>query len=115
MGVAMSMRLLLVTSCTGSKAVTHPGRLTRDDFRDPARLAAREGELAEALLPAAGMYTGQQHVQAMRGAERLRARFGRDAAADGEKRRQGDKETRRLGDWETEAAYSRWRATSNEL
>lgn len=61
---------MVVTSCTGRKAVDPPGKLTQADFADPERLRAREAELAPFLTPAGQLYTGQQHVQTMRGVER---------------------------------------------
>jgi hypothetical protein len=46
-----SMRLLIVTSCTGEKALCHERRLTLEDFRKGAdHIAAREQELSDLLL-----------------------------------------------------------------
>src|SRR5690349_18074139 len=62
------MRIVIVTTCTGEKAVGHDRALTPRDFRrGPQHVAGRERELAELLTPAAKMYTGQQHVRLMRG------------------------------------------------
>lgn len=72
-----SSRLLVISSCTGDKAVKIPA-LTLDDFADPNRLAQREHELASVRRPAAAMYTGRQHVYLMRGIDKLRAAFGND-------------------------------------
>jgi hypothetical protein len=70
-------RLLVISQCTGKKAVKVPA-LTRDDFADPDRLVQREHELAWVRRPAAAMYTGPQHVYLMRGVETLRRAFGDD-------------------------------------
>jgi hypothetical protein len=64
-------RLLVISSCTGAKAVKEPA-LTLDDFADPDRLVQREHELAWVRRPAAAMYTGWQHVYLMRGVELFR-------------------------------------------
>jgi len=72
----MSVRLMVVTSCTGRKAVDPPGKLIQADFAAPERLRAREAELAPFLTPAGQLYTGQQHVQTMRGVERVRRQYG---------------------------------------
>lgn len=69
------MRILVLTSCTGVKAVTHPRPLTQRDFRQgPAHVAERERQLAELLRPAEELYTGQQHARLMRGTHALRKR-----------------------------------------
>lgn len=73
------MRLLVITSCTGEKAVDHDRRLTLADFRHPSRLRERELELERWRTPAGQLYTGQQHVQLMSGVRRLRERYGPDA------------------------------------
>jgi hypothetical protein len=71
------MRVLIVTSCTGHKAVDHDRKLTIDDFRaGPQHVAAREQELAELLTPAGEMYTGQQHLRLMRGVRAFREKRG---------------------------------------
>jgi hypothetical protein len=71
------MRLLVISSCTGDKAVRTPA-LTLDDFAEPDRLARREDELASVRRPASMMYTGKQHVYLMRGIKELRHAFGDD-------------------------------------
>lgn len=75
------MRLMVVTSCTGRKAVDPPGKLTQADFSDSGRLRQRERALAPFLTPAGRLYTGQQHVQVMRGVERLRRQHGPGSVA----------------------------------
>jgi hypothetical protein len=67
--------LLVISSCTGDKAVKVPA-LTLDDFADPNRLAQRERELASVRRPAGAMYTGWQHLYLMRGIDKLRRAFG---------------------------------------
>ena len=67
------MRVLVVTSCTGKKAITHARHLSREDFaRGLAHVATREWELADFLTPAEDLYAGQQHVRLMRGLRDLR-------------------------------------------
>jgi len=73
------MRVLILTSCTGQKAVASSAGLRTADFDDPARLAAREAELGALLRPAGAMYTGQQHLRAMRGVEAMRTVLGAGA------------------------------------
>jgi hypothetical protein len=68
-------RLLVISSCTGEKAVKVPAALTRDDFADPDRLVQREHELARDRRPAAEMYTGWHHRYLMCGVDRLRRAF----------------------------------------
>ncbi len=70
------MRVLVLTSCTGEKASCSPSALRVDDFDDGARLPDREAQLATLHRPAAAMYTGQQHVRAMRGVRTLRSVLG---------------------------------------
>jgi hypothetical protein len=65
-------RILIITSCTGEKAVESDEQLTLDDFRQGgAHLKAREKSLAKLQMPAAELYTGQQHVRLMRGIEKV--------------------------------------------
>jgi hypothetical protein len=67
------MRILILTSCTGAKAVSHERALTLQDFeRGPQHVAAREKELAALLTSAEELYTGQQHARLMRGVRALR-------------------------------------------
>lgn len=73
------MRILVLTSCTGRKAVDAPNRLTVKDFNDPVRLRQREAELAGFCRPAAEMYVGQQHLEVMAGVQSIRERHGREA------------------------------------
>lgn len=70
------MRLLVITSCTGEKAVDHDRRLTLADFRSPEQLPQRERELTPWMCPAGELYTGDQHVKLMNGVRLLRRRFG---------------------------------------
>jgi hypothetical protein len=70
MKVKMSIgpKLLVLTSCTGQKAVQNSRCLTLDDFRrGPARIREREEELGDQLTAAENLYSGMQHVRLMRG------------------------------------------------
>jgi hypothetical protein len=73
------MRLLVITSCTGEKALHRPDQLTLRDFQDEQCLPRRERDLAAWCKPAWEMYTGQQHVRLMDGVRLLRQRFGAEA------------------------------------
>lgn len=67
------MRILIITSCTGHKAVDHERKLTQADFaQGPEHVAAREAELADLLTRTEDLYTGEQHVRLMRGVRQLR-------------------------------------------
>jgi hypothetical protein len=67
------MRVLVLTSCTGEKAVRHEKALTLKDFEQgPAHISARESELSHLLTPAQDLYTGLQHTRLMRGVRALR-------------------------------------------
>lgn len=69
------MRFVVITSCTGEKAVESPQRLTLTDFRKGcAHVRSREAGLAELMRPAEELYTGQQHLRLMRGVTTLRNR-----------------------------------------
>lgn len=68
------MKVLVITSCTGEKAVHSEQQLTLADFRQgAAHVEARSAELAELLLPAEVLYTGQQHQRLMRGVAAFRS------------------------------------------
>ena len=68
------MRIVVITSCTGEKAVESPEALTLEDFqKGPAHVKAREKALGSLLMPAEDLYTGQQHVRLMRGIKAFRA------------------------------------------
>ncbi len=73
------MRLLVITSCTGSKRSECANALQQADFLHPARLKAREAELADLVCPAEDMYTGAQHRHVVAGMSILR-RAGVDAS-----------------------------------
>ena len=66
------MELLIISSCTKRKAANPPNKLTLNDFRDHARLKAREAELAAWSRPALEMYRGQQHLDLVTGLDILR-------------------------------------------
>ena len=61
-------RILVITSCTGDKAVTHPAGLSQEDFlRGPDHISACHAALADHLTPARDLYVGQQHKRLLRG------------------------------------------------
>jgi queuine tRNA-ribosyltransferase-like protein len=67
------MRILVITSCTGDKAVAPKKALTVEDFaRGGAHLKKRERELAGLMRKSEELYTGQQHVRLMRGVRAIR-------------------------------------------
>ena len=67
------MRVVVVTSCTGEKSITHPRQLTLGDFRKgKEHIAARHADLEGSLTRAEDLYAGQQHVRLMRGVARFR-------------------------------------------
>ena len=67
------MKILVITSCTGEKAVQSPDGLTLEDFQvGPGQVARREAAVSDLLMPAEELYTGQQHVRLMRGVRAFR-------------------------------------------
>ena len=67
-------RILVITSCTGQKAISHPHQLTRDDFaKGPGHVVSREKALGTVLKPAGELYTGEQHQRLNRGVVAARA------------------------------------------
>jgi len=67
------MKILIITSCTGEKALSGADQLTLDDFkRGQAHVASRERAQKLGLLPAEELYTGLQHVRLMRGVNAAR-------------------------------------------
>jgi hypothetical protein len=67
------MRILVITSCTGEKAVTSEKALTMEDFaQGDKHLKQREQELIDLMRKAEELYTGQQHVRLMRGVRAIR-------------------------------------------
>jgi uncharacterized protein DUF6884/queuine tRNA-ribosyltransferase-like protein len=72
-GSSVVNRILVITSCTGEKVVSHERALMLADFRRGGEhVSAREAELIDLLRPAEEIYTGQQHVRLMRGVRRIR-------------------------------------------
>jgi Queuine tRNA-ribosyltransferase len=62
------LKLLILTSCTGEKAVDHPDQLTLEDFqKGSVHLGRRELGLQSLLRTAGEIYTGEQHLRLMRG------------------------------------------------
>jgi len=69
------VRIVVITSCTGEKAVEHEQALLLEDFKaGEAHIKEREAFLEACLTSAEALYTGQQHVRLMRGIERIRNR-----------------------------------------
>lgn len=67
------MRIRILTSCTGEKAVRSDRHLTLTDFQEgPEHIVYRERELSELLVPAGKLYSGQQHIRLMRAVEFVR-------------------------------------------
>src|SRR5437762_9818472 len=71
------MRALVLTSCTGEKAVRSDRALTLGDFqKGSSHVAKREQELADMATPAGKIYTGEQHLRLMRGVQQFREAVG---------------------------------------
>ena len=70
------MKILVITSCTGRKKYKPTNQLQPEDFLSDERLVARSAELKDFEVPAAVMYTGQQHRYLMQGLERIRSIHG---------------------------------------
>ena len=70
------MRILVVTSCTGRKKHKPPNQLKYEDFTSSERLHQRIAALKDFEVPAAEMYTGQQHRYLMAGLEEIREIYG---------------------------------------
>ena len=66
------MRILVITSCTGRKKHKPPNQLKYEDFASLERLRQRTVELKDFKVPAAEMYTGQQHRYLMAGLKEVR-------------------------------------------
>jgi hypothetical protein len=65
---ASTIRIRVLTSCTGEKAFAPANALVRTDFESSAEhIAKREADLAAYRRPAGSLYTGRQHVHLMRG------------------------------------------------
>lgn len=70
------MKVVVITSCTGEKVVSHSRQLTLADFQaGPEHVRMREAELAEDLVRAEKLYSGQQHLRLMRGVEAFRSAY----------------------------------------
>jgi hypothetical protein len=68
----MIVRLLVISSCTGSKLHAPAGALAISDFQNPTLLAHRQVDLRQWCCSAETMYTGQQHLYMMEGIRTLR-------------------------------------------
>lgn len=70
--------MLVVSSCTGEKAVSHPQQLTLADFQDPELRLRREAVLGHLRRSAIDLYTGEQHRHVVAGMRQLRMHYGSD-------------------------------------
>ena len=70
------MRILVVTSCTGRKKYKPSNQLKYEDFASSERLHRRIVALKDFKVPAAEMYTGQQHRYLMAGLEEIGKVYG---------------------------------------
>ena len=70
------MHILVITSCTGRKKHKPPNQLNYEDFDSSERFHRRTVELKGFKVPAAEMYTGQQHQHLMAGLEEVRKVYG---------------------------------------
>jgi len=67
------MRILVITACTGKKAISHDKAPVLADFQQGAEyLDHLHEELVDFFLPSEKLYTGQQHVLLMSAVEKLR-------------------------------------------
>lgn len=71
-------KVLVITSCTGSKIHRPDDALTQEDFMDLQRLGEKEKNLHLYRLPAGKMYTGAQHLRLNEGVLALREKYGSD-------------------------------------
>ena len=70
------MRILVITSCTSRKKHKPENQLQLEDFTSRERLHRRTAELKDLKVPAAEMYTGQQHQHLMAGLAEVRKVYG---------------------------------------
>src|SRR5262245_16133898 len=78
-GSSETMKVRILTSCTGEKKFSPDNQLTRDDFRlmhDVEAFKVREESLAEYRVAAEDLYIGQQHLRLMQGVRKLREQAG---------------------------------------
>ncbi|MFZ5826720.1 MAG: tRNA-guanine transglycosylase DpdA [Bacillota bacterium] len=84
------MKILVISSCTSTKVVDHPLKLTLDDFRhpeNPEHLRVRSEQIQNAAekdgnpvaRKAREMYTGRQHEYVVQGVNTLRKALGSGA------------------------------------
>jgi hypothetical protein len=67
------MRIVIVSSCTGRKSVSHPKQLRLTDFRKGTNYVnKRSCDLKNLIRPAQELYTGQQHSRLMSGIAAMR-------------------------------------------
>jgi hypothetical protein len=68
-----TMRIVIISSCTGEKSVKSSRALQLSDFRNGIEhVRKREAELTDLMRPAEELYSGQQHVRLMRGVTAFR-------------------------------------------
>lgn len=73
------MIILIITSCTGEKAIESAEQLTLEDFRKgQAHIGHCEDKLASQMLTAEELYSGMQHQRLMRGVLAARTQSGLD-------------------------------------
>jgi len=73
------MRIQIITSCTGEKAISSPEQLTQEDFRylnDQKKFTERESRLSGLSTKVEDIYTGQQHIRLMKGIRHFQERGG---------------------------------------
>ena len=67
------MKILIISSCTGEKAIKHERQLNLDDFQSGWNVVeSREKELTSILRTAELLYTGEQHSRLMKGINEIR-------------------------------------------
>lgn len=73
------LKILILTSCTGKKSVSHVKQLTSKDFKaGPDHLTRRENELSDFCRTAGDIYAGEQHLRLMRGVRSMREVTGKE-------------------------------------
>ncbi len=76
---ASSIRVLIVTSCTGKKRFKPTNQLTIEDFKDDQKLSDGSKILSGFACPAGQMYTGLQHLRVIESTSILRSCLGEKA------------------------------------
>ncbi len=73
-----ALKILVISSCTGTKKSKPHNRLTCSDFLEKLNLRKKEEELKKYLCPAREMYTGKQHIFTVKGVEFLCDKYGKE-------------------------------------